>query len=648
MAAMKNASFHEDQNNSPKRALARDLALRLAIALTIIIVALGSAYFFITVTQAQSNLSQQATHRVEELANVLAIPVWNLDKNSIEQISLAYLNAETVVALRVLGDTGNPIYELLTDEQDLIVEKRPIEYNGQQVGSVEISVSTSQIAKLRRDIFFLMLSIVVVVVITIVVATWFLLQRFLSLPLETLTKGIESFAGGDYSQRLKPLEQKELNIISEQFNAMADQIQARDQLLEKRVADRTRDLSIASNVSRQITRVLDLDELLHQLVDQTKEGFNLYAASVYIYQLETKELKLEATTDKEARQMKKAVKTISIDARPSLVAEAAREQVQLVINDVSQSKDYLIDPSLPDAKSEAVFPMVVGARLIGVLDLLSEKANRYSDADIQILNTLAEQIGIAVRNAQLYSVQVQAAVELRRADEMKTQFHSSVSHELRTPLNAIINYVEMIANGLVGPVSEEQKELLNISLQSSNHLLSLINDILDISKIQAGKLTLLVEEDINLYEVLDGVIGVVATMFKDRPVSFELDIDHDLPTVSCDKRRIRQILLNLLSNASKFTEEGSVTLSVKNRQDHVLFAIVDTGTGLPPEMLSIIFEPFVQTLDGVKKEQGTGLGLPISRSLTEAHGGNLWVESVISRGSTFFFTLPINNNDRNK
>jgi signal transduction histidine kinase len=641
---MKNASFPEDQI-FPTRTLARDLALRLAIVLTIIIVALGSAYFFITVTQAQRDLSLQATSRVEELSNVLSIPVWNLDKNSIEQICQAYLQAENVVGVRVLDDAGNPIYEKLTDEANPIIETRPIEFNGQQVGSVEVSVSTHQIARLRSDIFLLMLSIVVVVVVTIVIATWILLQRFLSRPLSVLTQGIESFASGDYGQRLKPMEQKELNIISEQFNAMANQIQARDQLLEKRVADRTRDLSIASSVSRQITRVLDMDELLHQLVAQTKEGFNLYAASVYIYQPDTRELTLEATTGEETRQMAKALKTLSVDAKPSLVAQGAREQTQIVINDVSESKDYLIDQSLPNAKSEAVFPMLVGARLIGMLDLVSEKTDRFSEADIQILNTLAEQIGIAVRNAQLYSVQLQASAELRRADQMKSQFLSSMSHELRTPLNAIINLDEMVARGMVGPITDEQKELLDQSLLSSQHLLQLINDVLDISKIQAGQLKLFVENNVNLHDEINTVVVMVKPLLEKKQLELVQDIDSNLPIIAGDRRRLRQILINLLSNAIKFTDQGTVTLCVRNQEDHIKFSVIDTGYGVPLESQTLIFEPFVQSSDGIKQE-GTGLGLPITRSLVKAHGGDLWLESEVGMGSAFHFTIPIKNSSR--
>ena len=125
-----------------------------------------------------------------------------------------------------------------------------------------------------------------------------------------------------------------------------------------------------------------------------------------------------------------------------------------------------------------------------------------------------------------------------------------------------------------------------------------------------------------------------------RPIRFILDIDHNLPQAACDRRRLRQVLLNLLSNAIKFTEKGSITLSVKDKGDVSIFAIMDTGPGIPHEMQSRIFEPFIQSADGIKQAQGTGLGLPISRSLVQAHGGDLWLESKIDEGTTFFFTLP--------
>jgi signal transduction histidine kinase len=159
-------------------------------------------------------------------------------------------------------------------------------------------------------------------------------------------------------------------------------------------------------------------------------------------------------------------------------------------------------------------------------------------------------------------------------------------------------------------------------------------------------LGLYVEEDVNLNEELKAVVNMAEPLLQkqnavlEQPIQFIQDIDKDLPLTTCDRRRIRQVLLNLLSNAIKFTEQGSITLSVKNRGEEYIFAVMDTDPGIPQEMQARIFEPFVQATDDIKHTQGTGLGLPISRSLVEAHGGKLWVESKMGEGTTFFFTLP--------
>lgn len=239
-----------------------------------------------------------------------------------------------------------------------------------------------------------------------------------------------------------------------------------------------------------------------------------------------------------------------------------------------------------------------------------------------------------------------AAQELKRTDLMKSQFLASMSHELRTPLNAIINFTQLISMGVAGSVTNEQMTMLNASLSSSRHLLQLINDVLDISKIQAGKLSLYIEENVNLNDEIKAVVDMAEPLLQkqnatlEQPIRLIQDIDHDLPLTACDRRRFRQVLLNLLSNAVKFTEQGSITLSAKKRGDEFIFAVMDTGPGIPQEMQARIFEPFVQATSDNKHSQGTGLGLPISRSLVEAHGGELWVESNMGEGTTFFFTLP--------
>jgi signal transduction histidine kinase len=290
--------------------------------------------------------------------------------------------------------------------------------------------------------------------------------------------------------------------------------------------------------------------------------------------------------------------------------------------------------------------MMVSDELVGVLDLQSEIVERFQESEVKIFSTLAEQIAIAVRNAQLYQEQEHVARELARADLMKSQFLASMSHELRTPLNAIINFTQLIAMGVAGPVTEDQLTMLNTSLSSSKHLLQLINDVLDMSKIQADKLSLYIEEDVNLNNEIQAVVDMAEPLLGkqnaslEQPIRFIQDIDENLPLTACDRRRIRQVLLNLLSNAIKFTEQGSITLSAKNKGEETIFAVMDTGPGISQEMQDRIFEPFVQSSDGIKHAQGTGLGLHISRSLVQAHGGELWVESEPGEGTTLFFNLP--------
>jgi len=416
--------------------------------------------------------------------------------------------------------------------------------------------------------------------------------------------------------------------------------------LEQRIAERTRDLEIAAQVSRQITRVLDMDSLLPELVEKTRQGFDLYYVALYLYDQQTEGLTLQAGTGREGALMKSKVKSFPISTRPSVVAQAARECKAEIINDTTQSNIYLSNPHLPDTRAEAAFPMLVSDELVGVLDLQSETVGRFQESEAQIFSTLAEQIAIAVRNAQLYRQQEHVAQELERTDLMKSRFLASMSHELRTPLNSIINFTQLIAMGVAGPVTDEQLTMLHTSLSSSRHLLQLINDVLDISKIQAGKLGLYIEEDVNLNDEIKAVIDMAEPLLQkqnamlEQPIRFIQDIDHDLPLTACDRRRIRQVLLNLLSNAIKFTALGSITLSAKKKGKEFIFAVMDTGPGIPQEMQARIFEPFVQATDDIKHTQGTGLGLPISRSLVEAHGGELWVESKMGEGTTFFFTLP--------
>jgi len=237
-----------------------------------------------------------------------------------------------------------------------------------------------------------------------------------------------------------------------------------------------------------------------------------------------------------------------------------------------------------------------------------------------------------------------AKAEAERANKIKSQFLANMSHELRTPLNAILNFTQFVSNGMFGEVNAKQVEMLEIVVDNGRHLLALINDILDISKIEAGALELFIEDDIDvLHEIEDAIRAGEATI-RERDVDIEIikEFEPNLPHVTGDRRRIRQIMLNLITNACKFTDEGSVTVTAKLDGDkHLLLSVKDTGMGIPEHDFNKIFENFRQADAGKKHGGGTGLGLPISRKLVEAHGGKMWLESVVGKGTTFYVRLPL-------
>ncbi|MEO1290403.1 MAG: HAMP domain-containing sensor histidine kinase [Chloroflexota bacterium] len=219
-----------------------------------------------------------------------------------------------------------------------------------------------------------------------------------------------------------------------------------------------------------------------------------------------------------------------------------------------------------------------------------------------------------------------------------------MSHELRTPLNAIINFSKFLGKEVPGPVNEEQKQLIGHISDSGQHLLRLINDVLDMSRIAAGSLALFVEDDIDLRDTLQTAVNYVEPSLSDKLVTLTMNLPASMPIITGDRKRLLQIFLNILSNAAKFTEEGTITVNGKVTQDSIEVAIQDTGAGIAVEDSEHVFSAFKQTDSGLRQGGGTGLGMPISRDLAEAHGGRLWFESEVGVGTTFYVVLPLESN----
>jgi len=274
-----------------------------------------------------------------------------------------------------------------------------------------------------------------------------------------------------------------------------------------------------------------------------------------------------------------------------------------------------------------------------VFHLQSKHINHFTDNVLLVMRALADEIAVAVQNVRYFDEQRKVTERLLEVDKLKNQFLATMSHELRTPLNAILNFTYFVSSGHFGPVNQKQIDTLAKVSHSATHLLGLINDVLDFSKIEAGMMQLFLE-DVNLGLLIEGIMSTANGIPHANEVELITNIENDLPVIYGDKQRLRQIVLNLLSNALKFTDSGHVKLSVHRREAEILFSVSDTGMGIALEDQGAIFEAFKQTTDGMSKG-GTGLGLPISKRLAEAHGGKLWLTSELNVGSTFFMSIPI-------
>jgi signal transduction histidine kinase len=265
----------------------------------------------------------------------------------------------------------------------------------------------------------------------------------------------------------------------------------------------------------------------------------------------------------------------------------------------------------------------------------------FVPAIIDLLQTFATQSALAIQNAWLFREIEQKSRELEAASRHKSEFLANMSHELRTPLNAIIGFSEVLGERMFGELNEKQDEYLKDIHASGQHLLSLINDILDLSKIEAGRMELEVT-DFDLPMAIDNALMLVRERAVRRSIALHTTVDDRLAQVQGDERKIRQVLLNLLSNAIKFTPEGGrIDVHAVPRDGMVEVSVSDTGVGIAPEDQEAGFEEFRQVGTADKKVEGTGLGLAMSRKFVELHGGKIWVKSQVGAGSTFTFTLPV-------
>lgn len=513
---------------------------------------------------------------------------------------------------------------------------------------------------------------VVVMILGIAAAAfyvWYITGNWITEPLHELTRAAQEIGFGDMRYQINLRfrnREDELGLLSRALNDMRNNLEySHNELsrwsrtLEQRVSERTRELEVAQSLAQ--TNAADLqavyDASLSVVGDHQLEGIlqtlaeriiTLLPASyaaVWLTTSDDKHLKLVASTGTDRLNW-------VITLNEGIVGLTVREMQPVILEDYGNWPARL-EYMNPNVQQAMGIPLLFNNQPIGALMAGRRKEDPvFTPDDQRLLTLLANLVSPAVRNAQLYVRLDEAMAQTQQANDVKTHFLASVTHELRTPLNLIINNTDFMRIGEFGPVTDEQSSRLQQTVRSAEHLLYLINDLLDVSKIEAGEMHLFIQMSDPMPMLEDALDSAYSLASEKSDLNVVTDIPDDLPHIPMDSRRIRQVLTNLLSNAVKFTQSGEVRLTVTLEDPIIRFAVRDTGIGIPDDEMQNLFSLFQRTTRARSLGiEGTGLGLAISRYLVEAHGGVMTVETNLGEGSTFSFTLPLHaleNDDEGK
>ena len=421
--------------------------------------------------------------------------------------------------------------------------------------------------------------------------------------------------------------------------------------LQARTAELTRsvdELTALGDVGRVLSSTLDLETVLQTIVTRANQLAGTAGCTIWEYHEAREEFRLRVShyaDPADAAVLQALGRVTTIRKGQGVTTQVVERRQPVQIRDIAAEGAYEspIRQPLIEAGHRALLgvPLLSEDEVIGVLAVTRKTPGEFEPEIVRLLSTFATQSALAIQNARLFLEIADKSRQLEVASQHKSEFLANMSHELRTPLNAIIGFSEVLAQGMFGEINEKQSEYLHDILESGRHLLSLINDILDLSKIEAGRMELELS-DFDLPQAIQNALTLVRERALRRGIAMHHVIDDRLADVRADERKVKQVLLNLLSNAIKFTPEGGrIDVRAAPADGLIEVSVADSGVGIAPEDQEAVFEEFRQVGTADKKAEGTGLGLTLSRKFIELHGGRIWVKSAVGAGSTFTFRLPV-------
>ena len=480
-------------------------------------------------------------------------------------------------------------------------------------------------------------------------ASYFLARRVVQ-PVRILREGVERIGAGDLGYRLSLKTGDEIEVLADEFNKMTEQLQESYVDLERKVEDRTKELTesleqqtATGEMLKIISRsAFDLQPVLETVIENATKLCG--ADKGYIHRLQDDVYTL-AVSYNASDEFKSFMETHPIRAlgRETLIGRVVLERRPVHIHDVLTDPEY----SWTDAQRIGAYRTLLGVPMLregtptGVIVIWRERVEPFTEKQIALVTTFADQAVIATENVRLFQEIQDKNAQLEAASKHKSQFLANVSHELRTPLNSIIGFTRIVLRRMEGQLPSLQKENLQKVLISSEHLLNLINGLLDLAKIEAGRMEAYVET-FKLDEIVRVAATTVEPLLKDGRVKLVTEIGPDIPPLKTDRDKLKQSILNLLSNAVKFTEKGEIRLAAWPDDGHLKLTVSDTGIGMKKEALALIFEEFRQAdMSSTRKYGGTGLGLAIVKRFINLIGGEIAVESEEGKGSKFTITIPM-------
>jgi signal transduction histidine kinase len=474
--------------------------------------------------------------------------------------------------------------------------------------------------------------------------------RRITLPIVQLTATAVQIAAGDLHQKVPATRRDEIGILARAFNVMTTKLRVLYEDLEQKVRERTHQLreanaqlsyqamqlAISAEVARVVTSILDRERLLSRVVELIHDCFQAYFVAVFFIDDDGEWAVLREGSGGLGHRLKE--QNYQADLRQKTLVSQAANNLKPYVCSGAKLDNRTDRDVFPHTCAELVVPLRIGERRIGVLDVHSIHEDAFAGDEMMILEILAGQVAVAIENARVYERELQAVDQLREMEESRRRFLSNMSRELRMPLNNIIGFSRVMLKEIDGPITERQREDLNAIYESGGQLLALINDILDIAQIEAGAMELAMHP-VDLGEIVQSVIPTINALLQGRPIELHYELTSDLPLVLADSFRLRQVLIKLLSNAARFTQEGEISVGAQSDDQQVSITIHNTGIGVTNTYRKKVFDLFQQLSKPGAITQSTGLGLRFSKEIIEMHKGKIWLEN--ETGITYIIALPI-------